>query len=262
MNEAESEPGRKVLQSVGKTDLGLGTSLAYSPPPLPSWALPASFSPLHQQKHQQPASARASQPCLSLRLDSRSCDMAAISMSSPLNPTITEHDWRFPRRPDDPADCGPDAMTATAPADHPDSHAVSSRINTMASSPFSPSSSSSYHNTAGRSAAAAAVASQPVQAGLRDSLKQLRFDSSRRASVAQGTLFQTDAFAGFQDGLAGMSSSPEDAAKDDPLATQVWRFFAKTKQNLPNHERMENLTWRMMHTTLKKQAHKPEEPAR
>ncbi|PSR88547.1 hypothetical protein BD289DRAFT_452701 [Coniella lustricola] len=181
--------------------------------------------------------------------------MAAISMSSPLNPTITEHDWRFPRRPDESADCGPDPIMASASADHPDSHAVSGRINAMASSPFSPSSSSSSHHHQSSHAAAA-------PASLRDSLKQLRFDSSRRASVAQGTLSHTDAFAGFQDGLAGMSTSAEDAANHDPLATQVWRFFAKTKQSLPNHERMENLTWRMMHTTLKKQAHKPEETAR
>lgn len=47
--------------------------------------------------------------------------------------------------------------------------------------------------------------------------------------------------------------SPEDAAKKDPLAAQVWKAYAKARETLPNGQRMENLTWRMMHLTLKKQ---------
>lgn len=47
--------------------------------------------------------------------------------------------------------------------------------------------------------------------------------------------------------------SPEDAAKKDPLATQVWKAYARAREALPNGHRMENLTWRMMHLTLKKQ---------
>jgi len=45
---------------------------------------------------------------------------------------------------------------------------------------------------------------------------------------------------------------PEKLAKDDPLATQVWRMYARTKANLPHAQRMENLTWRMMALALKK----------
>lgn len=45
---------------------------------------------------------------------------------------------------------------------------------------------------------------------------------------------------------------PSALAKEDPLAAQVWRLYARTKSNLPNGERMENLTWRMMAMTLKK----------
>lgn len=41
-------------------------------------------------------------------------------------------------------------------------------------------------------------------------------------------------------------------AKEDPLATQVWKMYAKTKAGLPNQQRMENLTWRMMALALKK----------
>ena len=51
-------------------------------------------------------------------------------------------------------------------------------------------------------------------------------------------------------------ASPEDAAKKDPLATQVWKAYARAKETLPNGHRMENLTWRLMHLTLKKKEEK------
>ncbi|KAF8909838.1 hypothetical protein CPB85DRAFT_705335 [Mucidula mucida] len=45
---------------------------------------------------------------------------------------------------------------------------------------------------------------------------------------------------------------PEQLAKEDPLATQVWKMYARTKAGLPHAQRMENLTWRMMALALKK----------
>lgn len=161
--------------------------------------------------------------------------MAAISTSSPSNPTVTEHDWRFPRRPDALADSGAEAMQA----DDADS----------GTAPV-PAANDGSDSSAQRATAP------------RDTMKQLRFDLSEQVAAAQGALSRKDAFLGLGDGLAGMSASPEDMAKEDPLATQVWRFFAKTKQNLPNHERMENLTWRMMHESLKKQSQKVQDSAR
>ncbi|KAF3942393.1 hypothetical protein ABW19_dt0207985 [Dactylella cylindrospora] len=41
--------------------------------------------------------------------------------------------------------------------------------------------------------------------------------------------------------------------KQDPLATQIWKLYSRTKINLPNQERMENLTWRMMSMRLKRE---------
>ncbi|KAI0266754.1 hypothetical protein BC834DRAFT_969276 [Gloeopeniophorella convolvens] len=52
---------------------------------------------------------------------------------------------------------------------------------------------------------------------------------------------------------------PDRLAKEDPLATQVWKMYARTKANLPHAQRMENLTWRMMALALKK---KKEDEAR
>jgi len=54
-------------------------------------------------------------------------------------------------------------------------------------------------------------------------------------------------------------NDPERLAKQDPLATQVWKMYAKQKANLPHAQRMENLSWRMMSLALKKK--KDEEEA-
>jgi GATA-binding protein len=52
--------------------------------------------------------------------------------------------------------------------------------------------------------------------------------------------------------LAAGIADPETLAKEDPLATQVWKMYARTKATLPHAQRMENLTWRMMALALKK----------
>lgn len=43
-----------------------------------------------------------------------------------------------------------------------------------------------------------------------------------------------------------------DMQKEDPLGTQIWRLYSKNKSQLPNAERMENLTWRMMSMNLRR----------
>ena len=48
------------------------------------------------------------------------------------------------------------------------------------------------------------------------------------------------------------NAASDSLAQKDPLAAQVWKAYAKAKTTLPNGPRMENLTWRMMHMTLKK----------
>lgn len=55
-----------------------------------------------------------------------------------------------------------------------------------------------------------------------------------------------------QASIGGNDADPEQLAKDDPLATQIWKMYARTKATLPHAQRMENLTWRMMALALKK----------
>ncbi|KAJ9612175.1 Sodium- and chloride-dependent GABA transporter 1 [Cladophialophora chaetospira] len=46
--------------------------------------------------------------------------------------------------------------------------------------------------------------------------------------------------------------SPTEMQKKDPLGTQIWKLYSRTKSRLPNQERMENLTWRMMAMNLRR----------
>lgn len=54
-------------------------------------------------------------------------------------------------------------------------------------------------------------------------------------------------------GVNNTAESGPDASQD-PIAAQVWRMYAKQKSELPNAARMENLTWRMMAMTMRKEA--------
>ncbi len=58
--------------------------------------------------------------------------------------------------------------------------------------------------------------------------------------------------AGAEDDEEDQNLDPDEMSKKDPLATQVWKMYAKQKSQLPNGARMENLTWRMMAMTLRK----------
>lgn len=45
---------------------------------------------------------------------------------------------------------------------------------------------------------------------------------------------------------------PDEMQKKDPLGTQIWKLYSRTKTQLPNQERLENLTWRMMAMNLRR----------
>ncbi|TFY55550.1 hypothetical protein EVJ58_g8173 [Rhodofomes roseus] len=62
--------------------------------------------------------------------------------------------------------------------------------------------------------------------------------------------------------LAAGDADPEMLQREDPLATQVWKMYARTKATLPHAQRMENITWRMMALALKKKKEDEERIAR
>ncbi|KAF4997673.1 hypothetical protein FGRMN_3705 [Fusarium graminum] len=138
-----------------------------------------------------------------------------------MNPTITEHDFRFPRRPS--------AWTTTTTY-----HAPTQR------------SGQSSHNPNSRDPSA--------------SFKEHKTDMAGTYSLARQGLGGTALFPFLQNGLADSDRNVDRMQQDDPLATQVWKFFARTKQQLPSQHRMENLTWRMMALGMRK--HKEEQQQR
>lgn len=54
------------------------------------------------------------------------------------------------------------------------------------------------------------------------------------------------------DSTAEQQKSPAEMQKNDPLGTQIWKLYHKTKGQLPNSERLENLSWRMMSMNLRR----------
>lgn len=75
---------------------------------------------------------------------------------------------------------------------------------------------------------------------------------SRRTSQSGEPLIMSPIVGSPANSTMALPGEPTTAAKIDPLATQVWKAYAKAKGHMPNGPRMENLTWRLMHMTLKK----------
>ena len=162
-------------------------------------------------------------------ISSRAISTATSAMSTPMHPTTTEHDYRFPRRP-----ANDSARRGGAGAGVPRASAIAPQ------------------------AGSAAKTNQQKQQEERPddinaSLRELDLDLRGTYNVAREKLARTEVFDDLKDGMAGVKDdTPEALQALDPLAAQVWRFFSRTKQLLPNQERMENLTWRMMHMSLRK----------
>lgn len=160
---------------------------------------------------------------------SRSLHSTARRRVLVMDPTTTEHDYRFPRRPD---------------------HHQYSHHTDDISTDSSP--------RAGLSTAAAAATSPDKSARALD----LQQSFAKHDDLLGAALFPTlrDGSGGSTGGSTGDGPGGSRGAgpnldqmqSDDPLAAQVWKFFTKTKQSLPNQQRMENLTWRMMALSMRK----------
>ena len=73
------------------------------------------------------------------------------------------------------------------------------------------------------------------------------------SSNAQDNLLQDTLFPEWKAGPPrGPLDGTDEMQRKDPLATQIWKLYSRTKAQLPNQERMENLTWRMMAMSLKR----------
>ncbi|PVH80179.1 hypothetical protein DL98DRAFT_208559 [Cadophora sp. DSE1049] len=141
--------------------------------------------------------------------------------------SITDHDFRFPRRP--AGSFSDEAFTSPS----------------TANSSVTPQSGAASYNNNNTDSGASELDKLDFSAG-----------SSARKELLRESFFPT-----WKDDAADSSlDSPDEMQRKDPLATQIWRLYSKTKKQLPNSERMENLTWRMMAMNLRKQ--RAEEAAR
>ena len=81
------------------------------------------------------------------------------------------------------------------------------------------------------------------------------FDMRREGSPApsSGGMLDEPIFAAFgNDANAASPDSPSELQKNDPLGTQIWKLYSRAKTQLPNAERMSNLTWRMMALNMRR----------
>ena len=81
--------------------------------------------------------------------------------------------------------------------------------------------------------------------------------------AAQDELLQDAVFPEWRDdAITGETfETPEEMQQKDPLNTQLWKLFNRTKTKLPNQERMENLTWRMMAMNLRRREQQQQQAA-
>lgn len=78
-------------------------------------------------------------------------------------------------------------------------------------------------------------------------------DISPENKQTRKNLLRESFFSDWKDDAASADfGDPDEMQKKDPLGTQIWKLYSKTKSQLPNQERMENLTWRMMAMNLKR----------
>nr|AAG48616.1 nitrogen response factor NRF1 [Fulvia fulva] len=105
-----------------------------------------------------------------------------------------------------------------------------------------------YDSVSGTSSAIASLTSQSTLETL-----STRLDLSPTEKEARKGLLRESFFGQWKDDASHVETdTPEEMQKNDPLGTQIWKLYHKTKGQLPNSERLENLTWRMMSMNLRR----------
>lgn len=80
-----------------------------------------------------------------------------------------------------------------------------------------------------------------------------KLDLSPSSTDARKGALPDSFFSWNNDSRATDFETPEELQKKDPLGIQIWRLYSRTKTQLPNQERMDNLAWRMMSMNLRRQ---------
>ena len=103
------------------------------------------------------------------------------------------------------------------------------------------------------SSSATSSAIQSLTSASTLSTLESKLDLSPSDTAARDGLLRGAVFNEWKDDATSLDSdSPEEMQKKDPLGTQMWKLYHKQKGQLPNSERLENLTWRMMSMNLRR----------
>ncbi|KAL8731142.1 MAG: hypothetical protein Q9181_004411 [Wetmoreana brouardii] len=123
---------------------------------------------------------------------------------------------------------------------------------THVSSPLKPTN-SQLPSSASSIAVTASTSSQPKPFSTEHHPAQLNLAFSPRNGQTRRNVLGEAVFPDWRDDATNADlDHPEEMQKKDPLGTQIWKLYSRTKSQLPNQERMENLTWRMMAMNLKR----------
>jgi GATA-binding protein len=160
---------------------------------------------------------------------------AIASPAFTMDPTTTEHDFRFPRRPAGYG-LGPNSRT------NHHHHQTQAQSQSQSQSQTQPNPQHAFNQRP-----------RGNNNNARFGPRELYADSQAFAGqAATSRMLGPALFPLLQSADGGSNESLDNLQQDDPLATQVWKFFARTKQELPHQDRMENLTWRMMAVGMRK----------
>lgn len=103
-------------------------------------------------------------------------------------------------------------------------------------------------NSSGSSSAIQSLTSASTLSTLESKLDLSPTEVSARRGLLRDSFF--DSWK--DDATSPELESPEEMQKNDPLGAQIWKLYHRTRGQLPNSERLENLTWRMMSMNLRR----------
>ena len=87
--------------------------------------------------------------------------------------------------------------------------------------------------------------SSAIQSLTSTSTLESKLELSPTESSAHRGMLEESLFPAWKNDAGGDElDSPEEMKKKDPLGTMIWKLYNRTKTQLPNSERMENLMWR------------------
>lgn len=201
---------------------------------------------------------RLNPPLCNAMATSAAPSFSATSPLASMNPTMTEHDYRFPRRPAEA-----DAVAAFNHRHKAERERVAAA--NAAASPTeaapAPGAQTPIAGPGNKSATPGAATKMTSShfPGARYAL--LPFTMPRPVITEFHKFLYEHSFTPYERhaGLNNNVKSYDEMQTEDSLNFEIWKLFARTKQLLPNQARLSNMTWRRQAIVMAKQVKMAEE---